>query len=124
MCIVGYLEGTDPLFLSRLVANGFDTMPISNGADNHGKYIRLVTKNDGIGAIVGYFHKVVPPADMDMEPADLLYSTKLHHIPVILVAPKDVHEQAKKKLEKVGEDVILTTPEELWDTTMKILNKD
>ena len=123
MCIVGYLEGTDPLFLSRLVAKGYDTMPISNGADNHGKYIRLVTKNDGIGVIVGYFHKIVPPADMNMSCSDLLYSTQLHHIPVILVAPKDVHDKAREKLGDVADTVTLTTPEELWETTMKVLNK-
>ncbi len=122
MCIVGYLEGTDPLFLSRLVAKGYDTMPISNGADNHGKYIGLVTKNDGIGVIVGYFHKIVPPADMNLTCSDILYSAKLHKIPVVLIAPEDVHEEAKKILGDAASDlVILTNQENLWEATMQFI---
>ena len=123
MGIIGYLEGTDPLFLSRLVAHGYDTLPVSNGADNHGKYIGLVTKNDGIKVIVGFFHKIVPPVGMNMTCNDILYSAKLHKIPVVLVAPADAHDLAEKKLGQAAKIVTLITPEELWDTTMKLIGK-
>ena len=124
MCVIGYLEGTDPLYLSKLVAEGYDTMPLSNGADNHGKYIGLVTKSEGIEMIVGFFHKIVPPIGMNMTCNDILYSAKLHKIPVILVAPAESHDQAIKKLGKAAKIVTLITPEQLWDTTMKLLKKN
>jgi len=119
--MVGYLEGTDPLFLSRLVVDGYDTLPLSNGADNHGKYIGLVTKNDGIDVIVGFFHKIIPPADMNMTCDDILYSAKLHKIPVILIAPAASHEKAQKKLGRSAKIVRLVTPDQIWDATMEIL---
>ena len=36
--IVGYFEGTDSTLLTALVCDGYDTVPISNGFDNHGMH--------------------------------------------------------------------------------------
>ena len=37
--IVGYFEGTDSTLLTALVCDGYDTVPISNGFDNHGMHV-------------------------------------------------------------------------------------
>ena len=58
MKIVGYLDGTDGLFLTNLAIKGVDTLPLSNGWDNHGKYLGHITKQDNIALVVGYLHKV------------------------------------------------------------------
>ena len=43
MKTVGYLEGTDPEFLTKLVCMGYKTLPIGNDIDNHGKNIAFIS---------------------------------------------------------------------------------
>ena len=59
MVTVGYLEGTDPVMLSRLAAGGVGTLPLSNGVDNHGKFINAITERDEIDLVVGPLHKIM-----------------------------------------------------------------
>ena len=59
MATIGYLEGTDPLVLSRLAVKGIGTLPLSNGFDNHGKFINTITEHDQISLVVGYLHKIM-----------------------------------------------------------------
>ena len=64
MKTVGYLEGTDPEFLTKLVCMGYKTLPIGNDIDNHGKNIAFISIADKVDLIVGYLHKVSPlPTD-------------------------------------------------------------
>jgi len=121
MKTVGYLEGTDALFLTKLVARGIDTLPLGNGADNHGRYVGLLSKSDNISLVIGYLHKVIPTAEHTIAPKDLLYSCKLHKIPVMLIVPQELQEDAKKTLKEAANDVILVDPKNLWDEVMKVL---
>ena len=65
MKTVGYLEGTDPEFLTKLVCMGYRTLPIGNDTDNHGKNIAFISIADKVDLIVGYLHKVSPAPDCD-----------------------------------------------------------
>ncbi len=121
MKTVGYLEGTDALFLTKLVANGIDTLPLGNGADNHGKYIGLLTKSDNISLVIGYLHKVIPISERTIAPKDMLYACKLHKLQVMLIAPAEIHPDAKRLLKEAAGDVMLVDPKNLWDETMKVL---
>ena len=85
MAIVGYLEGTDPVVLSKLTAQGVQTLPLSNGMDSHGKDINLIAKEDGISVIVGYLHKVVPVTGIDLSIEDVLQNCRAHSIPVFII---------------------------------------
>jgi len=123
MKTVGYLEGTHALYLTRLVAKGIDTLPLSNGADNHGKYVGLLSKSDNISLVVGYLHKVIPTAEHGIAPKDMLYSCRLHKIPVMLIVPSELQADAKKILKEAADDVMLVDPKDVdvWEETMKIL---
>ena len=57
---VGYLEGTNSTYLTRLALHGVDTLPLGNGADNHGKYIGFIDRADAIDLVITYYHKIVP----------------------------------------------------------------
>ena len=118
MCIVGYLQGTDPLALTRLNLHGIGTTPLGNGFDGHGKYIGHLTKKDGVTVVVGYLHKILPTSVHDVTPRDFLYACHTHSIPVLLVAPAEQHDKARELLGEAADWAALVTPEELFDEAL------
>ncbi len=118
---VGYLSGTDPATLSQLVASGVNTIPFSNGWDNHGKYIGMVTVSDNLGAIVGYFHKLVAPPEAQTPPASFLEKARIHKIPVVVVCPANVTTRAKEMLKESGTDLHWVTPDQVHDKVMSLI---
>ena len=122
MKIVGYLEGTDSLFLTYLVANGYGTLPLGNGIDNYGKFMKLLTRSDRISLVVAYLHKIMTFPSYPISHRDILYSCKSLRIPVIVVVPKNEHSKAEKILEDVINDVILVDPEDLLKESLEILS--
>ncbi len=119
--VVGYLEGTDSWFLTNLVARGYETLPLGNGADNHGKYIGLLSKSDNISLIIGYLHKVVPLSGMNVTAKDVLYSCKIHKVPVMIIAPEKLHENAKEILGDMANYVMLVDPAMLLEKILGFL---
>jgi len=63
MPTIGYVEGIDPLTLTRLSAAGIGTMPISNGFDNHGKFINNLSERDQVDLLVGHLQSSWPRSD-------------------------------------------------------------
>ncbi len=110
---VGYLEGTDPVLLTKLAAQGIDTVPLSNGADNHGKYIVHLTAEDNISLVIGYLHKFMPSRERNISADDLLFSCMIHNIPVMVIAPTEDHERASAQLGPIAQHVILVDPADL-----------
>ena len=121
MANVGYLEGTDPLVLTKLVAGGIGTVPIGNGVDSHGKYINHLVPADHIAVVIGYLHKVVPIKERAMTPKDLLFSCITHNIPVLLVVPKADHQAAKSVLGDAANYVRLVDPADLYQAVLKTI---
>lgn len=122
MIRVGYLEGTDPLFLNELVARNIDTIPLSNGMDGHGKFLGHLTKADEIDVVVGFLHKVIPLADSGLTPADILHSCKMHRVPVLVVAQRELHTKAEGALGKAAEFATLVDPAELRVRLDRLIN--
>ncbi len=122
MATVGYLEGTDPLVLTKLAAKGIGTIPISNGFDNHGKYINHLTKQDDISVVIGYLHKVLPTSVMTLTPRDLLFACLTHDIPVLLIAEKCDHEQARLVLGEVADQARLVDPSDLHQAVLETVS--
>lgn len=112
MARVGYFEGTDPLLLSKLAAEGVETLPVGNTWDGHGKYVNHLGKGE-VNVVVGYFHKVVPAEQERMAPADLLFACKTMDIPVVLIVPTPARDKAKKLLGDAGPKVYVVAPEEV-----------
>jgi len=119
MAKVGYFEGTDPLLLATLAAEGVETVPIANTWDAHGKPVNHLTKGE-VDVVVGYLHKVIP-AGQERTPMfellldNMLVACKTHSIPILLIAPKQVHPKARKLLGNAGPNVQIISPEELED---------
>jgi len=120
---IGYLEGTDPDLLAKLVLDGHGTLPLGNGWDNHGKYINHLTPQDKVNAVVGYLHKIFPPDGGAEGPLDILAACRNQKIPVYLIVVRAKHEAAKAYLKKVGEGVILVDPSDVYDELTKLGKK-
>jgi hypothetical protein len=121
MIRVGYLEGTDALFLNELTARGMDTVPLSNGVDNHGKFIGHLSKADDISVVVGFLHKLVPLADSGLTPLDILHSCQLHEIPVLVVAQKRIHPSVIGILGEASRITRLVDPADLMTVFDKVV---
>jgi hypothetical protein len=118
---IGYLGGTDPMFLSHCAALGIATVPLSNGYDNHGKYINMLSKEDNVGLVVAPFHKLIPPTGSTRKPVDFLVACRINKIPVLVVAPEKSIGRARKKL--ADRQVNWATPVDIYDKAMDLLKK-
>ncbi len=121
MKAVGYMEGTDPILLAEWAAYGIEMMPLSNGADGHGKYIAHLATADDIALVIGYLHKFMPAKRMSIKASDMLFACKTHNIPVLAIVPRDFHPQAKVQLCDCASDIQLVDPADLWETTRSLL---
>jgi hypothetical protein len=123
MKTVGYLEGTDPEFLTKLVCMGYKTLPIGNDIDNHGKNIAFISIADKVDLIVGYLHKVSPLPTMTKSLKEFLTPGIIHHIPILLLAPKDTLPLAKKIVSEATtiSCIKVIDYKNLMDESMKIL---
>jgi hypothetical protein len=114
MTTVGYLEGTDPLTLTRLNLRGIATLPLGNGFDGHGKNIAHLTKRDLV-TVVGYLHKVLPTPTTNLTAKDFLIACHTHNIPVLLIVPTAEHHLARQCLGEAADWATLVDPSELYD---------
>jgi hypothetical protein len=121
MAIVAYLEGTDPVVLTRLAAQGIGTIPVSNGFDDHGKYVNHLTSQDGVSVVMGYLHKVMPTSVVTMTPRDILFACVTQNIPVLLIAEKPDHAKARKLLGEAADYVRLVDPAEIYEAVLKTI---
>jgi hypothetical protein len=92
---VGYFEGTDPLLLSKLAAEGIETLPVANTWDGHGKYVNHLTKGE-VNVVVGYLHKIIPAEQQRVGASDLLFACKTLEIPVVLIVPAASRDKARR----------------------------
>jgi hypothetical protein len=116
MATIGYLEGTDPLVLTRLAVRGVGTLPVGNGVDNHGKFITTISERDEIDLVVGYLHKITRTERQGFLTEDLLRSCLDYGIPVLLIVPEAELIAARQVLGAIGESVTLVDPDMLYDT--------
>jgi len=121
MKTVGYTEGTNPEALTNLALEGYETLPLSNGWDNHGKYIAHINPTDNLALVVGYFHKFMPIAKEYSISEEILSSLKIYKIPVVFIVPNDNQAKAKKMLTGKGINYKLCSPTDVSKTVMAIL---
>jgi hypothetical protein len=118
---IGYMDGTDPLLLSKIAAAGVETAPLGNGYDNAGRYIGYINPADGIDAVVGYFHKFIPLDGANVCAADLLKPCQIHKIPVYIIAAKEDQASAKKIMGDCGPTIKFVDPGEVAGELMKLV---
>jgi len=123
MKVVGYMEGTNSELLTNLLLEGFETLPLSNGWDNHGKYIAHVNRTDNLALVVGYLHKFIPLSREFMIGEDILSSLKIYRIPAIFIVPRGKQERAKKYLKGKGLIYEFADPSDLTRAVLGVLKK-
>lgn len=121
MAIVGYLEGMDPVVLTRLSARGVGTMPVGNGIDNHGKFLATISERDNLDLIVGYLHKIMRTPDQGFRAEDLLQPCLEYKIPILVVVPEADQAMARRTLGPLSEAITLVDPGALYDQIAQIL---
>ena len=89
---VGYFEGTDSLLLTSLICAGYDTLPVSNGVDHHGKNVRRINQQEKYDILIGYPHKLYAPVDYDLPYQEIFHICKTYGIPLLLEVPEHLHE--------------------------------
>ena len=118
---VGYFEGTDPAVLSSLICDGCDTIPVSNGLDNHGQHVRLINEDTKVDVLMGYLHKIDAPLGDDTQPEDIFHICQTYQIQFLMIVPGELHDCAREKFEKCPDVVQFVDPADLLDTARKIL---
>ena len=97
--IIGYFEGTDAALLTDLVCEGHDTLPISNGYDNHGMHMRIINNENRIDVLVGYVHKIYSPEDSTPSGAvtyqDVFHVSRTFDIPLVLEVDSALQDKAR-----------------------------
>jgi len=121
MATVGYLEGTDPLVLTRLAARGVGTLPLSNGFDNHGKFITSVSGRDGLDLVVGYLHKFTRTQRQGFRPRDLLQPCLDYGITVMVLVPQSDQALARQALGSISDAMRLVDPAQMFDSIVQEL---
>ena len=98
------MEGTNSELLTNLLLEGFEALPLSNGRDNHGKYIARINRTDSLAPVVGYLHKFIWLAGQFKIGQDILSSLKVYKLPAISIVRKGKQQRTKKFLQ--GKNVI------------------
>ena len=118
---VGYFEGTDPAVLTSLVCDGCDTIPISNGLDNHGRHIRLLHQDNRVDVLIGYLHKIYAPIGDETQAEDMFHICQTYQIDFLVMVPRELHTCAREKFDKCPDVVQFADPSDVLATARKIL---
>jgi hypothetical protein len=123
--IIGYFEGTDAALLTDLVIDGYDTLPISNGFDNHGMHVRIINNENKVDILIGYLHKIYSP-EGHTPPGSVTYQDVFHvcrtfEVPLILEVDADLHDKARAMMVDTPPCVKYVDPSDTLKTVREIL---
>ena len=118
---VGYFDGTDSRLLTYLICHGYDTIPISNGWDNHGRYVRRINENNRLDLLIGYLHKIWAPEGSETQYEDIFHICKAFRMPLLLEVPRELQERARGLLGEIPDEVRFVDPAEILDAALAIL---
>jgi hypothetical protein len=121
---IGYFEGTDSTLLTRLVCDGYDTLPVSNGFDNHGMHVRLVNDQNRFDLLIGYVHKIFAPEPLlPSQPSfqDVIHICRTYSIPLLLEVPAELHDNARALLNDPPDIVRFVDPGDIVRVAEEIL---
>ncbi len=126
---IGYFEGTGSALLTDLVCSGYDTVPISNGFDNHGMHVRIINNENRIDVLVGFVHKIYA-SDDDVQSGgvvtyqDVFHVCRTFGIPLLLCVHTELHDKARTLFTDIPDVVQFVDPADVLETVKGILNGD
>ena len=126
--VIGYFDGTDSALLTDLVCDGYDTVPISNGFDNHGMHVRIINNENRVDILIGYVHKIYATRD-DVSTGGVTYQDIFHvcrafDIPLLLEVHNGLQEKARNLFSDIPDVVQFVDPDEMLDTIRVVLESD
>ena len=124
--VIGYFDGTDSTLLTELVCDEYDTVPISNGFDNHGMNVRIINNENRVDLLIGYVHKIFAPADT-VHPGGVTYQDIFHvcrtfELPLLLEVHENLHEKARALFDDIPDCVHFVDPSNMLERTREALN--
>jgi len=122
MQVVGYMDGTSSDVLTTVILHGYETLPLSNGWDNHGKHLTLLNPADNLSIVVGPLHKFLRVSDKTIFKA-MLASVESYGLMVFFIVPKEYHEQAEALIEAGELKYRLVDPGDLAKEVLDYLKK-
>lgn len=120
--VIGYMEGIDPVLLTTFAVKNYSVLPISNGLDGHGLNVQLIHKERKPDLIVCHLHKLLPSPGWMQTPASLLYRPRIFEIPVVIICPKEYHEQASNISPDLPDCAYLTDPADVVSRILELLS--
>lgn len=118
---VGYFEGTDSTLLTQLIMRGYDTIPVSNGVDNHGHCVGRITHQTKYDILIGYIHKITAQPGDDLQCADIFHICKTYDIPLLLQVPTHLHEAARGVLPEAPSMIEFLDPTDTLSRALALL---
>ena len=118
---VGYFEGTDSLLLTSLICAGYDTLPVSNGVDHHGKNVRRINQQEKYDILIGYLHKLYAPVEYDLPYQGVFHICRTYGIPLLLEVPTHLQPAAKKLMADAPDVVEFLDPSVILDRALELL---
>jgi hypothetical protein len=119
--LVGYFEGTDSTLLTSLICAGYDTLPVSNGVDHHGKNVRRINQQEKYDILIGYIHKLYAPVDYDLPYQDVFHICKTYGIPLLLEVPRELQARARELMPDAPDVVEFRDPDAILDRALELL---
>ena len=98
---IGYFDGTDSDLLNALICAGHDTIPISNGLDNHGQHARLINDHNRYDLLLAPLYKIYAPEHHDSDTVtyqDVFRICRTYSIPLIITVSRSLDTQARDLL--------------------------
>lgn len=118
---VGYFEGTDARLLTALVLSGYDTIPVSNGADHHGMFVNRINDQLKFDILIGYPHKIAAEPDDGLQSQDVFHICKTYGIPLLLEVPGHLHESIRRVFPEAPRMVEFIDPADTLNRALELL---
>jgi hypothetical protein len=121
---VGYFDGTDSTFLTALICGGYDTIPVSNGLDNHGQDVRLINDQNRVSLLIAPLYKIYAPENHGPDTVtsqDVVRLCRTYSIPLLVEVPSEFDARARELLGDPPDIVRLVDPSDVLDVAREIL---
>ena len=121
---VGYFDGTDSILLTTLICEGYDTIPIANGLDNHGQHARLINDQNRYDLLLSPLYKIYAPENAEPETVtyqDVFRVCRTYSIPLLIDVPEQLQAKARELLGDPPDIVRLVEPADMYRVATEIL---
>lgn len=122
---IGYFDGTDSSLLTALICEGHDTIPVSNGLDNHGQHARLINDQNRYSLLIAPLYKIFAPESHEPDTVtyeDVFRLCRTYSIPLLVEVPAPLHERARELLGDPPDIVRLVDSADLYEVANEFLS--